>query len=99
MPANRTIRPLACRPEYGHNFGLHETLRYALDNGDRVSLWGPYRIDRDLYYRALDQIALLESGDVLYKAIDAAYATDSVSNCIHAVSSIVDGHRLSVTGM
>jgi hypothetical protein len=96
LPENLVIRAWAIRPEYGHNLGLHETLRHASDNGERVSLWGPYRIDKDLYDRALEQIDLLESGNVLYKAIDAGYSTDSVSNCIHAVSSIVDGHRLRV---
>ena len=96
LPENLVVRPWAIRPEYGHNFGLHETLRHAIDNGDRVSLWGPYRIDRELYSRALEQIALLESGNVLYKAVDASYATDSVSNCIHALSSIADGYRLRV---
>ena len=87
---------LALLPECGRNFDLHTTLRYALGNDERVSLWGPYWIDRELYVRALRQIALLESGRVRYKAVDAGYCSDCVSNCIHAISSIAEGHRLRI---
>src|SRR5438128_2392787 len=44
-------------------------------------MWGPYRIDPDLYCRALKQIALLDSGDVKYKAGDALHFSDRVCNC------------------
>jgi hypothetical protein len=59
-------------------------------------MWGPYRIDRDLYCRALRQIAVLESGRIGYKAIDSGYPTAVASNCIHAISSIAGGYRLRV---
>ena len=83
-------------PETGHNFDLQDTLRYAYRNNERVSLWGPYQIEKDLYDRAMDQIALLESGDVLYKANDMGRFSKRVSNCIHAVSSVAQGVRLWV---
>jgi hypothetical protein len=96
LPANLRVRTCALLPEEGNNFDLHTTLRYAYGNRERVSLWGPYQIDPDLYERALRQIALLESGKVLYKAVDVGFRSDHVSNCIHACSSIAEGYRLRV---
>jgi hypothetical protein len=94
LPRNLVLRTLAFLPECGRNLGLHETLRYVLANEERVSLWGPYRIDAELYRRARRQVALLESGSVLYKANDLGYYSDDVCNCIHAVQSLADGYRL-----
>jgi hypothetical protein len=94
LPRSLVVRTLALLPECGCNLGLHETLQHVLSNEERVSLWGPYRIDRELYRRALRQAALLESGWVLYKANDRGYHSDDVSNCVHAVSSLADGYRL-----
>jgi hypothetical protein len=96
LPANLRIRLLALLPEPGHNFDLHTTLRYALDDQQRVSLWGPYQISPELYYLALTQVNLLESGQVRYKAIDTGYPSDRVSNCIHAIGSIAEGYRVRV---
>lgn len=95
LPANQVVRLFAL-PEQGKNFDLHSTLKYDQRNGERVSLWGPYEIQADLYERAARQIALLESGQVRYKCTDFGYRSDRVSNCIHAVSSIVEGHRLRI---
>jgi hypothetical protein len=96
LPSNLRIRALALLPECGHNYELHMTLRWAFANRERVSLWGPYQIDRDLYLRALAQISLLESGQVRYKANDVGHPTNRVSNCIHAISSLREGHRLYI---
>jgi hypothetical protein len=96
LPANLVIRTWAFLPECGHNFELTETLRFALDTDQRISLWGPHQIEPSLYHRALRQKALLESGDVLYKADDTMRKPDRVSNCIHAVSSVAEGYRLRV---
>jgi hypothetical protein len=96
LPRNLQIRPAALLPEVGQNFDLHTTLRYTLDSGERVSLWGPYQIDRTLFLRAQGQARLLDSGEVCYKGVDSGYTSDRVSNCIHAVSSIAEGHRLHV---
>lgn len=93
LPANLHIRSLALLPECGRNFDLHTTLRWALNDCQRVSLWGPYQIDRDLYLRALAQFRLLESGQVQYKAGSTARPSDQVSNCVHAVESVLDGYR------
>jgi hypothetical protein len=94
LPANLCIRTFALLPECGQNFDLDTTLHYTLENKERVSLWGPYRIDPELYRRAINQIAQLESGRVLYKADDTFYRSDRVSNCVHAVSVLSEGYRL-----
>lgn len=97
LPENGRIRIGALFPEAGRNFDLMSTLNWALDAGQRIVMWGPYQINLDLYNRALAQEALLESGAVRYKAIDSGRRSDRVSNCIHAVASVADGHRLRVT--
>ena len=96
LPANLIIRTRSLLPECGHNFGLHETIKYALKNDERISVWGPYRIDQKLYDNARRQIGVLESGEVRFKPVDTGYPTDRVSNCIHAVSSCADGYRLRI---
>jgi hypothetical protein len=50
-------------------------------------MWGPYRIGKELYDRALTQEERLRSGRVQYKAIDRNYRPQA-SNCIHALSDI-----------
>jgi hypothetical protein len=96
LPENLYIRVLALLPERGHNFGLHQTLHYVLGEGERISLWGPYQIAPELYWKARQQILLLQSGQVCYKAVDSLYRTDQVSNCIHALDGVIEGHRARV---
>lgn len=78
-------------PECGANVDLHTTLRLALADGARVSVWGPFQIQKELYDRAVVQKARLESGAVRYKAVDTAYPSARVSNCIHAVADLAAG--------
>ncbi len=96
LAATGVIRVMRPHPECGRNFGLHETIEWCLRDHMRVSVWGAYRIEPVLYGRALRQIALLESGQVRYKANDAGYRNNRVSNCIHAVSVLSEGYRLRV---
>lgn len=96
LPAEFPIRIQALRPQPGRNYELHETIRIALRDGARVSLWGPYEIDPQLWRRAEKQVARLESGAVRYKANDGFFRDDEVSNCIHAVSELSEGPRLHV---
>jgi len=53
LPETTNLRPLALHPECGRNFGLEETIRVAQGFGARVTLWGPYRIEPELYERRL----------------------------------------------
>jgi hypothetical protein len=96
LPRTLKVRTRALCPECGINLPLHAILKHVLDEGQRVSLWGPYRIEPELYYKARAQAEVLESGRVRYKAVDAGYNTDRVSNCIHALTSITDGYRARV---
>lgn len=93
LPRALELRPLALAPEAGTNLGLTDTLRWARATGQRVALWGPYLIERELFERALAQARLLDSGQVCYKVLDAGYPTDIASNCVHAVTSVAGGHR------
>jgi hypothetical protein len=96
LPCNGVVRTLALCPEVGRNYELIETMRWCMNNEMRVSLWGAYRIDCELYRRALAQISLLQSGQVRFKAIDSGRSTEKVSNCIHAISTLSQGLRLRV---
>jgi hypothetical protein len=96
LPANLKVRVNALLPESGHNFDLPETLDFANSTCQRVSMWGPYPIDPELYCRALRRKAELEGGSIRYKAVDTGYKSDRVSNCIHAISTIVEGPKLRI---
>jgi hypothetical protein len=96
LPAQMQLRVLAAAPEVGRNCDLHTTLRWSQANGMRTSLWGPYQIRPELYYAAVQQARLLESGQVLYKAIDVGYPSNEACNCIHAVSTVVTGTRVGL---
>src|SRR5438093_867426 len=49
-----------------------------------------------LFGLARRHIDVLEGGGVLYKANDGFRRSSRVSNCIHAVSAVVDGPRVVV---
>jgi hypothetical protein len=93
-PHHLPVRAYAVLPERGCNRGLDETIGYALSTGARVSLWGPFHIDGELYRRAANQVGLLTSGRVEYKMFDAGYSSDCAANCIHALSCLADGQRV-----
>lgn len=88
MPASMQVRTRALRPEPGVNLGLAETLDWALSTRQRVSLWGPFQIEKDLYDRALQHLGHLEGDGVKYKTVDLGYRASRVSNCVHGVSDI-----------
>ena len=96
LPANLKIRTRALLPECGRNFDLDETMRFVLEGKQRVSMWGPYEIDPDLYCRAQKQIARLNIGRLQYKANDIGFPASRVSNCIHAVSETISRPLLIV---
>ena len=74
-----------------HRFAEHmpETLEYARQNRERVSLWGPYECRTSFYRRFLVQKHFLETSGIGYQCVDnwgeAAHAGDG-TNCIHAIT-------------
>jgi hypothetical protein len=89
MPAIMRIRPWRFRVEEGTNLELHETIQYALDKRERVSMWGPYELRPGLYRKFLMQKAFMESGQVGYQAVDTCGEAGRLGNgsdCIHAIT-------------
>src|SRR5262249_19697981 len=80
LPRPMKLRLLAMS-EPGENLNVHPTLCWAQQNDMRTSVWGPYPIRPELYVRAFRQVALLQSGRVRYKTVDAGFRSDDVSNC------------------
>jgi hypothetical protein len=87
MPASLNIVVLRRTPEPGVNLDLSATLDWARSVGARVTMTGPYRIQKELYDRALAQEERLRTGRVQYKAIDRNFRPQA-SNCIHAVCDV-----------
>ncbi len=97
MPQTLEVRVGKLLPEPGVNLDIHTTLKWALGDGQRVSRWGPFEISPELYGRAVEQRAHLESGAVRYKAVDTGFPTDRVSNCIHALTDLErEGWRVRI---
>jgi hypothetical protein len=84
FPAALNLRGLTLRPERGVNLTLPETFRQCRLNAMRVSTWGPYRIEPELFGMMKRQQEKLESGAVLYKPTDNVYPSDVAANCYHA---------------
>lgn len=96
LPLQLPPRIARLLPEAGRNYELHETIRGVLDLKERVSMWGPYEIEPELYELAVKQINRLNSGTIRYKAFDALYRNNNVTNCIHAVGGLTERGRLRV---
>jgi len=94
LPRTLNVRPLALRGECGVNLSLKQTLNTVRSNGECVALWGPYELDPtvapQIYDKFLRQINRLNSGRVLYKAVDPDHGPRAtyISNCIHAVTDL-----------
>jgi hypothetical protein len=91
MPASLRIRPWRFHVEPGTNFELHETMRYALDKREHVSMWGPYELRPGLYKKFLMQKEFMESGQVGYQCVDSvgeAARRGNASDCIHAITDL-----------
>jgi hypothetical protein len=76
------------KPEPGINLSLQDSMRLAASFDEKVSMWGPFEIKKELYERALKQIGRLESGKVEYKAVDLRFRPETAMNCIHAVCDL-----------
>jgi hypothetical protein len=90
MPATLQLHPLRFSPEPGRNLELHETVRMALGLREHVALWGPYKVQPELYRRFRMQKAFMGSGRVGYQCIDTVGGgTDGTGcDCIHAITDM-----------
>jgi hypothetical protein len=88
LPTTMEVNVHRLFPECGRNLDLEPTLRWACSHGQRISMWGPFQIQKELYDLAMCQLRHLERGEVQYKAADTGYLAARVSNCTHAVSDL-----------
>jgi hypothetical protein len=88
LPATLNVQVLSALPEPGVNLDLHGTLRLALARQEVLARWGPYRVEKELYDKALAQLVRLREGRVRYKALDSGFPCETASNCIHAVADV-----------
>jgi hypothetical protein len=91
LPQTMHLRPLALHPEPGKNFSLHETIQFAIKDGQHVAQWGPYEIRHRRYERFVIQKAFLDSGVVGYQAIDTlgeAAKKGNACDCVHAITDM-----------
>jgi hypothetical protein len=98
MPQSLNILLLQTSPEPGANLDLKTSLRWAESRNCRVSMWGPYKIEKELFDRAVAQELRLKSGRVQYKAVDRHFRPGVASNCIHAVSDLDNRNGLMDSG-
>jgi hypothetical protein len=87
LPRSLVLHPLSPISQEGVNLGLHDTLRYALDNRECITLWGPYEICPELFYKAVRRKAYLEAGKPDYNVVDRI-RRPVVLDCIHALSGV-----------
>jgi hypothetical protein len=96
LPAKLPVRTLKIRPEAGHNYELHETIRLLQADCQRVSVWGPFEIRPELFEKAGCRIRELESGRLKYKSYDGFFHSAKVVNCIHALTGLVERDRVHI---
>jgi hypothetical protein len=87
LPATLDVRVLSPFPEPGVNLDLYATLDAVARNGESVTMWGPFEMDRPVYERSLRVKAVLDSGAAEYRAISSARDL-LVADCIHAVAAV-----------
>ena len=88
LAASKRVCLLRLWPEPGSNLDLTTSLEWALSVRARISMWGPFQIQKGLFDKALIQKSRLESGAVQYKVFDPGYRHHTASSCIHGVCDI-----------
>lgn len=78
---------------------LQESLERCRARGQRVTMWGPYEIQPELYRRAAEQKARLERGELGWQALDKANRRNGTAvNCFHSISDLYTENGLLITG-
>lgn len=88
LAAKKQVCLFRLSPEPGANLSLETSLEWALSVQARISMWGPYQIQPELFDKALVQKTRLESGAIQYKVFDVGYRHHIASSCIHGVCDI-----------
>jgi hypothetical protein len=99
MPDALDIRLQNKQPEPGRNLSLEESLQLAESLDATVYMWGPYRIEKELYERAVTQVQRLNKKTIAYKVVDVGFRPTEASNCLHAVCDIDADDGLLQTGL
>ncbi|HVJ80092.1 MAG TPA: hypothetical protein VNC50_03390 [Planctomycetia bacterium] len=87
LPRTLIVRIRAWRSEPGRNLTLDET--FAAARCKEILAWGPYELTCEAYRLAMIRKRLLESGAMMYKAVDNIPGqSDKFTNCVHAVAEI-----------
>lgn len=86
LPSNGDVKPQEPRAVPGKNHTLDETFAVMAKHRSQVSYWGPFEIDAVRYERAVEQVRLLESGQVRYRVLDTFRHKKDVAHCVHAVT-------------
>ncbi len=87
LPRTLEVKVLRPWPEPGINLDLYQTLKAVGDNGESVTMWGPFVADPALFRRSLMIRQVLDGGDARYRAISTA-RNILISDCIHAVAAM-----------
>lgn len=95
FPATLKVHTLRLHPETGVNLGLHETIARVHQQHQHVSVWGPFEVPEFMYCEFMTQKARLESGRILYQAIDSLSCPENVSDCIHSLTDMDRQNRRS----
>jgi hypothetical protein len=89
LPQTNSVRLLRRSGEPGMNLDLQRTIENARSVQAQLYCVGAYQIRPELYERALWQIARLNSGRILFKAVEKGEPPDRTANCISAISGMV----------
>jgi hypothetical protein len=87
LPQSLDVRTWTLLPEAGVNLDLYQTLNAVYHDRERVTLWGPFRIQAQVYQRSLAVKEILDSGRAQYRAISTQRDL-LISDCIHAVAAV-----------
>ena len=88
MPSTMTLQPMRREPVPGVNISLKDSLEWAKSVGSRVTMWGPFRVKKELYDMAVAQEEWLNTTPFGHIILDPRYRGKTASNCIHAVSDL-----------
>lgn len=91
LPVTMKVRPLALRPEVGRNVPLLETLQWATDNGDRINMWGPYRVQTEFADTFRARVNTVESRFQYRGACLTSPLT--VCDCARSVEEMIEPRR------